>query len=114
MGLQNSGQSFQRFVDSILKEVPNCYVYLDDILVYNANERDHLETLNTIFKKLEEAGLSVNLSKCEFGKPSLNYLGFTIDQEGLRPIEKKVDAIQNFPPPTKQKQLLGFLGALNY
>ena len=70
--------------------------------------------MEEVFKRLESAGLSVNLAKCKFGQESLDYLGFTIDRHGLKPIEKKVDAIQNFPPPQKQKQLLGFLGALNY
>ena len=114
MGLQNSGQSFQRLVDSVLKDIPGSFCYLDDILVYHKSKSDHLKTLEVIFERLSKAGLSINLSKCEFGVPKLDYLGYTIDKEGLRPIEKKVDAIQNFPEPLKQKQLLGFLGALNY
>ena len=67
-----------------------------------------------MFRRLSKAGLSINLDKCEFGRSSLDYLGFTIDASGLRPIEKKIEAIQNFPKPKKQKDLLGFLGALNY
>ena len=114
MGLQNSGQSFQRLVDSVLKGLPDTFCYLDDILIFSKSKESHLATLDELFKRLAKAGLSLNLGKCEFGKDSLDYLGFTIDCNGLRPIEKKVEAIQNFPKPTNQKQLLGFLGALNY
>ena len=49
MGLQNSGQSFQRLVDSVLKDIPNSFCYLDDILVYNKSKKAHLETLELIF-----------------------------------------------------------------
>ena len=114
MGLQNSAQSFQRLVDTALKDVPNTFCYLDDILVFNDSEESHLQTLNEVFKRLDKFGLSLNLAKCEFGKSSLNYLGFTVDSSGIRPIEKKVSALKDFPTPSSQKQLLAFLGALNY
>ena len=114
MGLQNSAQSFQRLVDSVLAGVPNCFTYLDDILVFNDNMEDHLKTLETIFNRLNDAGLTLALSKCEFGKSSLDYLGYHVSKEGITPIEKKISALQDFPVPSKQKQLLGFLGALNY
>ena len=54
------------------------------------------------------------LSKCEFGKDSLEYLGYVVNSQGIAPVRKKVVALQNFPPPQKQKDLLAFLGALNY
>ena len=114
MGMQNSAQSFQRLVDSILKDTPNIFVYLDDILIFNKNKEEHLRTIEEVFRKLSAAGLTLSLSKCEFGKTSLDYLGYSVSREGIKPIAKKVAAIQDFPEPSKQKQLLGFLGALNY
>ena len=47
-------------MDSALKNVPNCFKYLDDILVYNKTKEEHLRTLKVIFERLEGAGLSVN------------------------------------------------------
>ena len=114
MGLQNSGQSFQKLLDSVLAGMEGVFCYLDDILLYHKDKESHLKALEEVLKRLAGAGLSINLSKCEFGVKRLDYLGYTIDSAGLRPVEKKVEAISNFPIPTKQKQLLGFLGALNY
>ena len=114
MGLQNSAQSFQRLVDSVLRGVKDCFVYLDDILVFSKSKKDHLKTLEEIFTRLDKAGLTLALDKCEFGKPNLQYLGFEISKEGISPIPAKVEALDRFPVPTKQKQLLAFLGALNY
>ena len=110
MGLQNSA-SFQPLVDSVIRDMKDVYCYLDDILIYSKDQASHMKEL---FKRLSGAGLSLNLSKCEFGKGQLDYLGYTIDSTGLRPIVKKAEAITNFPVPLTQKQLQAFLGSLNY
>ena len=114
MGLKNSGQSFQRLIENVLQGLPQTFVYLDDILVYTESEEEHLRILEELFNRLQKAGLTISLSKCEFGKTSLDYLGYTVSKQGVRPIEKKIEAISNYPIPEKQKQLLAFLGALNY
>ena len=53
MGMQNSAQSFQRMVQDVLKDLPNTFVYLDDILVYNDNMEDHLKTQNRLDQEWE-------------------------------------------------------------
>ena len=68
MGLQNSAQSFQRVVDCVLDGLENVYAYLDDILVFSKSKADHMATLEKLFKRLDDAGLTLNLKKCEFGK----------------------------------------------
>ena len=114
MGMRNSAQSFQRMVQDVIGDMTNVFCYLDDLLIYSKSVKHHLEILEELFKKLENAGLTLALSKCEFGVDSLEYLGYKVDSSGLTPIKKKVEALQKFPPPTKQKELLAFLGALNY
>ena len=74
----------------------------------------HLATLDALFSRLSAAGLSLALGKCQFGVDQVDYLGYTITRDGFKPLERKVKALQNFPPPTKQKEVLAFLGALNY
>ena len=64
MGMANSAQSFQRAVDSVLHDLPNVFCYLDDILVFSKSKEDHLKTLEELFKRLDEAGLTVALFKC--------------------------------------------------
>ena len=114
MGMRNSAQSFQRWVDNVIGDLPNVFCYLDDILVYNKSEQEHLQTIKILLERLSNAGLSISLSKCEFGKDNLEYLGYQINSQGIAPIKKKITALENFPPPTKQKECLAFLGALNY
>ena len=56
----------------------------------------------------------MNPAKCEFGVPSLNFLGHHIDQHGIRPLHTKTDAIQHFPIPVSTKKLREFLGLVNF
>ena len=114
MGLQNGTQSLQRLVDSVIGDMKDVYCYLDDILIYSKDQASHMKTLDKLFQRLSGAELSLNLSKCEFGRSQLDYLGYTIDKTGSRPITKKVEAIKNFPTPLTHKQLQAFLGNINY
>ena len=98
----------------ILGDVPGLFCYLDDVLIYSKNEKEHLKTLNTIFHRLNDAGLAISLKKCVFGAESLEFLGYKVDCSGITPLPKKLSAIANFPAPKKPKHLLGYLGALNY
>ena len=114
MGMANSAQAFQRLVESVLGDLEGCFVYLDDILCYSKSEEDHKVLLEEVFKRLDKAGLSLALGKCEFGQESVNYLGYKVDKTGLAPLKKKVEALEKFPAPSSQKEMLAFLGALNY
>ena len=73
-----------------------------------------MKMLETIFKRLQDAGLALNLKKCLFGEKEIDFVGYKVTSNGITPLERKMDAIVAFPPPQKQKQLLGFLGAVNY
>ena len=113
-GLKNGPSSWQKFLDNCLSGISNIYTYLDDILVHNVTEEDHINTLHQIFQKLEQNGLSLALDKCVFGKSEVDYLGYRVTSSGIRPLSRKIEAVTKIPPPTSQKELLHFLGALNY
>ena len=114
MGMRNSAQSFQRWVDTVIGDLPGIFCYLDDLLVFSKDEHTHLEILDALFKRLSDAGLTVAASKCVFGVSSLDYLGYTVNSSGISPIKRKIECLEKFPPPTKQKECLAFLGSLNY
>ena len=59
-GLKNAAQSFQRFMDSVLRELPFLFVYLDDILVVSTSKSQHLAHLRTLFERLSQHGVIVN------------------------------------------------------
>ena len=113
-GLSNGPSSWQKYVDNILGDIDGLFIYLDDILLCAETEERHLSILTQVFERLQQHGLTLALDKCEFGQPTIEYLGYQVSATGIRPLAKKVQAIDSIPAPTTQKQLLGFLGALNY
>ena len=56
----------------------------------------------------------MNISTCEFCKSELEYLGYIITREGVRPKMKKVEAIRQIEKPKTKKQLRCFIGMVNY
>jgi hypothetical protein len=67
-----------------------------------------------VFTRLAEAGLKINATKSHFCCDELEYLGYLINREGVRPTMKKVEAIKNIATPTTRKQLRSFIGMVNY
>ena len=113
-GLKNAGQDFQRLMDQILGDVPHTYVYLDDILIASETMEEHIEDLKRVFEILEANGLVVNRKKCVLGKKSIEFLGHLVDENGIRPLPEKVEAIRKVKAPTTIKELQRFLGMVNY
>lgn len=101
-------------MENVLQGLKDTVVFLDDILVTGQNDREHLNNLNNVIKRLSENGLKVQRNKCEFMKESIAYLGYVIDKCGLHTEKNKVDAIKNCPIPTTLMQLKSFLGMVNY
>ncbi|BHF82990.1 hypothetical protein SprV_0802613100 [Sparganum proliferum] len=99
-GLRSAVQTFQMFIDRVLRGLPFVYAYIDDLLVASRNAEEHKEHLALVFDCLDQFGVVINPSKCVLGVPSLDFLGRHVDAQGLRPLSSKVEAIRDFPPPT--------------
>lgn len=69
-GLTNSGATFQRMMNKVLSDLIGeiCLVYLDDIIIYSNSEKDHLEHVRRVLKRLKEFNLKIKLKKCKFAK----------------------------------------------
>src|SRR5215469_5106913 len=113
-GLKNAAQSFQRYIDAILRGLTFAFPYLDDILIASSSEEQHHLHLQEVCQRLNEYGIRVNPEKCEFGKETLTFLGHLVSKEGILPVADKVSAINDFPLPANQTQLRQFLGMFNF
>ena len=100
-GLCNAPATFQRAIDYIMSDLKlSCVlVYLDDINVFLRTFDEHLTHLEQVFNRLIKNNLKLKPSKCQFFKSQIDYLGFVIDKDGLRPQSPKVEAIQKMPTP---------------
>ena len=113
-GLRNAAQTFQRFIDQVLRGLPFAYVYIDDVLIASATHQEHQEHLKQVFERLQRYNIIVNPSKCQLGVSSIQFLGHLVDKDGITPLPEKVNIIKNYPRPTSQRSLREFLGILNF
>ena len=113
-GLRNASQTFQRFIDEVVRDLPGVFVYIDDILVASSNEKEHEQHLQALFKRLDEHGLIISPEKSIFGATSIDFLGFNISSLGILPINDRIQAINEMSAPKDVKGVQRFLGAVNY
>ena len=115
MGLCNSPDIFQAYMGELLGDLEHVRAYIDDLLIISKGTyEDHLEKLEEVFKRLQEAGVKVNAVKSAFMQTELEYLGYWITRQGVQPMPNKVKAIHNIAPPKTRKQLRSFIGLINY
>lgn len=113
-GLRNAGQTFQRYINRAVGDLDFIFTYIDDILVASENEAQHEEHLRILFKRLEQFKLRLNLAKCVFGKSEVEFLGYLVNNKGIKPTNEKVKAILNYPKPKTVADLRRFLGMINF
>lgn len=113
-GLRNAAQTCQRFVHQIIEGLDFVFPYIDDFLIASSNMEEHKQHLKQLFTRLNEFGVVINPEKCEFGKTEISFLGYVINEHGIKPSPEKVDAIVNYPKPTNIEELRRFLGMFNY
>jgi hypothetical protein len=115
MGLCNSPDIFQEKMSELMGGLEFCQAYIDNLLVVSKHSFEtHLSHLEQVLTRLAEAGLKINATKSKFCCDELEYLGYLINREGVRPTMKKVEAIKKIATPTTRKQLRSFIGMVNY
>ena len=113
-GLKNAPASFQAFAEEVLADIEDIYIYLDDVLVFSPDHQSHQKTVREIFARFSKYGLVLSLSKCKFAAKEVEFLGYKVNSSGIKPLPNKISGVVNMPEPLTQKQLLKFLGMLNF
>ena len=86
---------------------------MDDILIHGRNHIEHDVCVRAVLFRLQEAGLTLNIQKCEFSQVRLKFLGHIVDAEGVHADPEKTRAIAQFPVPSTRTDLQRFLGMVN-
>ncbi len=115
-GLTNAPATFQAMMNKVLEGYTDRFVanLLDDILIYSASMEEHVDHLKQVLQRLREHHLYAKSSKCEFVKKELEFVGYNISAEGLKPTPTKVKAVQEWPEPNSVKDIRSFLGFCNF
>lgn len=117
-GLANAPSTFQRYINHALREYLDLFVsaYVDDILIYTEGSlRKHQRHVKQVLQKLQDAGLFVDIDKCEFNTQSTKYLGYIIEAgQGIRMDPAKIQVIKDWEKPTSVRGVRSFLGFANF
>ena len=82
----------------VLKDFPFAIAYLDDITIFSRTAEEHLDHMRQVFRKIQNANLSMKLIKCHFFAKEIQYLGHILSTTGIRPLPLKTQAIKNMQP----------------
>jgi hypothetical protein len=115
-GLTNAPATFQALMNKVLAEVLRKYalVFFDDIIIYSKSLEEHKVHLAHVLQLLKQNNLFAKMSKCEFAKDKVEYLGHIISVEGVATHPLKIEAMLSWPVPKNVTQLRGFLGLTGY
>ncbi len=85
-GLHGAPATFQRLMDCVLAGCEQyTAAYLDDVVIYSGSWQEHLQNLADILKRIQEAGLTINTTKCSWAQTEVRYLGYLLGNEQITP-----------------------------
>lgn len=113
-GLVTACATYIRLMRLVLAGLENVSFYFDNVLVFADTWEKHTKTVREVLQRLRNHGLTVKPVKCRFGFKSIQYLGYIMDGQTLRPVNDKVQAILSASPPTTKKTLRSFLGLISF
>lgn len=116
MGLKNASGTFQKLMELILAglDTKSCLVYLDDVILFNRTEEEHLITLQEVLKRIQAAGLKLKAQKCRFARREVTFLGHLVCESGIRPDPHNVEKVLAWPFPESDEEMKSFLGLCGY
>jgi transposase InsO family protein len=115
-GLTNAPATCQALVNNVLREHLDIFViaYLDDILIYSQNEKEHKEHVRKVLKLLQKHSLLVDPDKCKWHQEEVEFLGCIVGKNGVRMSPDKIKVVQEWPTPTTVKEIQAFIGFINF
>jgi hypothetical protein len=107
-------------VKLIKDELPDCFIYMDDVScgsklcdTYKETLDNHFQSLERIIERIAFHNLKLNVLKCEFAKNSILYLGWIVSHDFLIPDPRRMSKIKNAKFPESKKEIQSFLGLVN-
>lgn len=120
MGASNSGQLFQKALDTVLLPVRQKYTnvllvsYIDDVVISADDPMMLLRAFEMVLDQLDKNNLRIKLSKTHLFTRRLNNFGYIIDRSGRWPDTTRIQGFIDAERPRDRKQLLSLLCGLNY
>nr|GFB32184.1 putative reverse transcriptase domain-containing protein [Tanacetum cinerariifolium] len=115
-GMTNAPAVFMDLMNQVCKPYLDKFaiIFIDDILIYSKDEKEHEEHLKAILKLLKKEELYAKFSKCEFWIPKVQFLGHVIDSQGIYMDPAKIESVKDWASPKSLTEIRQFLGLAGY
>jgi hypothetical protein len=116
MGMTNAPATFQYVMNKLFKDELgiSVLIYLDDVLIFSPSAETHVKHVEAVLKRLQDNHYFAKLSKCEFEKPELKFLGHIVGVNGIKPDPSKISVVEKWPLPQNVSDVRSFLGLATY
>jgi hypothetical protein len=107
-GLATATSVFQRFINHVLAPFLDifAFAYLDDIVIFSENEKDHQRHVTQVLDALEKAQLHLKPAKCVWSQTEISFLGFTaVAGKGIRMSDDKLEAMREWEAPKNVREV---------
>ena len=113
-GISCAPEMHQRVIQQVLEGCEGARNIADDIIVYASTTEQHDQRLDEVLRRLQEAGLKLNGSKCQFGMTELTFMGHRLSRAGVTASDEKVAAVINAREPRNASEVRSFLGLVTF
>ena len=114
-GLKNAGATYQRLVNKMFQKQigTSMEVYIDDMLVKSTTVELHIAHLTEAFQILKEYNMKLNPAKCDFGVSAEKFLGFIVNNRGIKANPDKIKAVLDMSSPPNIKEVQRLTGRID-
>ena len=115
-GMTNSGATFERVMELALKGLQwhTCIIYIDDVIIFAKSYDEHIDRLKSVLERFRHANLKLKAKKCELVKSEVTFLGYKVNEHGIRPDPNNVAKVLQWPIPSNVTEVRQFLGLASY
>ena len=113
-GVNSAAEVFQHTIQTVIAGIKGSRNISDDIIIYGKGDEDHDRALYSTLDRLHQAGLTVNIEKCQFKQPTVEFYSHVFGPDGLSPDPEKVAALKDTPEPKSAAEVRSFLGMAQY
>lgn len=113
-GIKSAPELFQREMENLFRGIDGVIVYMDDVLIHGATEKEHDTTLQRVLEILKDRNMRINEQKSVYSATEVEFLGYCVADKGIRPTEERVKAILGLQAPSSVTELRSLLGLINF
>ena len=97
-GAANAAEDFQKIISQCLSGLKN-----DNILLFGKTQEEHDLCLEVLLACMEACGMTARIDKCKFSKSKLEFFGYELSAEGIKPTKDKIQALKSWERPKNVK-----------